>query len=127
MRILISIIIGLLLGVVAGLYLGWELFPPEFKNSPINDLTKQYQDEYTVLIASGYMADNDAQGAIERLRVLGIENAPAHVQELTEQYITNSGDLQNIRYLVNLSTGLGRFTPIMEPYRRTNLPTGAGS
>ena len=122
MRFLISLLIGLLVGVGLGLYLGWVQFPVEFVNSAMPDLSERYKDEYTVMIATGYVADDNLGGAVDRLRVLGVSNIPAYVQETTERYITNSRNVNDIRYLVMLAEGLGRMTPIMEPYRQVSLP-----
>jgi hypothetical protein len=121
-RFIISLLIGLAVGVGLGLYLGWVQFPKQYINSPITDLSPRYKDEYTVMIATGYSADRDLVGAVERLRVLGVENIPAYVQETTERYITNSRNVDDIRYLVILAEGLDRLTPIMEPYRQVNVP-----
>jgi hypothetical protein len=115
LRFLVSLIIGLIIGALAGLYLGWVQFPVEYINAPALSLSQSYKDTYTVMIAGGFLVDGDAQGAIERLRVLGIENVPAYVQQITERFITNSRD---VRYLVALSEGLGRTSPIFEPYRQ---------
>jgi hypothetical protein len=122
MRFLISLLIGLALGVGIGLYLGWIQFPVEYINSPMADLSERYKDEYTVMIAAGYTADRDLVGAVERLRRLGVENIPAYVQEITERYITNSRNVNDIRFLVTLADGLDRLTPIMEPYRQISVP-----
>jgi hypothetical protein len=121
-RFIISLLIGLAVGVGLGLYLGWVQFPKQYINSPITDLSPRYKDEYTVMIATGYSADRDLVGAVERLRVLGVENIPAYVQETTERYITNSRNVDDIRYLVILAEGLDRLTPIMEPYRQVSVP-----
>ena len=126
MRVLISLLIGLAVGVGLGLYLGWVQFPVEFVNSPMTDLSPRFKDEYTVMIATGYTADNDLLGAVERLRLLGVENIPAYVQEVTERYVTNSRDVSDIQFLVELAAGLDRLTPIMEPYRQVSAP-GASS
>ena len=122
MRFIISLLIGLAVGLGLGLYLGWVQFPVEFVNSPITELAPRYKDEYTVMIAAGYAADQDLVGAVERLRVLGVENIPAYVQETTERYITNSRNVDDIRYLVILAEGMDRLTPIMEPYRQVSVP-----
>jgi hypothetical protein len=121
-RFIVSLLIGLAVGLGLGLYLGWVQFPVEFVNSPITELAPRYKDEYTVMIAAGYSADQDLVGAVERLRVLGVENIPAYVQETTERYITNSRNVDDIRYLVILAEGLDRLTPIMEPYRQVSAP-----
>jgi hypothetical protein len=121
-RFLLSLLVALLVGLGIGLYLGWVQFPQQTIDSPANALAQRYQDEYAVMIAAGYLDDHDLTGALERLRVLGVDNAPAFIQEVTERYITNSRDIDDIRYLVALSEGLGRLTPIMEPYRIVTLP-----
>ncbi|MBL8118478.1 MAG: hypothetical protein J0L63_03240 [Anaerolineae bacterium] len=118
LRFFLSIFVGLTLGLALGLYLGWVQFPRQYINSPITSLTERFKDEYTVMIAAGYLADGDLGGAFDRLRLLGQSNIPAYVQTVTERYITNSRDARDIAYLVALAEGLGRLTPIMEPYRQ---------
>ena len=76
------------------------------------------------MIARAYVRDGDLTGAFDRLRPLGEANIPDFVQSVTERTISASGDVADIRVLVALSAGLGRLTPIMEPYRQAQ---GAGS
>ena len=125
MRFMLALLIGLAVGVGIGLYAGWVQFPVEYVNSPMTDLSQRFKDEYTVMIATGYMADGDLMGAVERLRRIGVSNIPAYVQDSAERYITTSRDINDIRALVTLAEGLDRLTPIMEPYRLVNAP-GAG-
>lgn len=125
LRVFFSTVLGVVIGAAAGLFIGWVAFPTEYVNSPMSDLSTRYRDDYVVMIASGYLVDGDVEGAIERLRVLGVENVPAYVQELTERYITNSRDVNEIRRLVALAEGLGRLTPPMESFRQLT-PGGAG-
>ena len=121
-RFLVSFFVALLLGIGIGLYLGWVQFPVQYIDSPASALAGQYKDEYTVMIAAGYSADSDLNGAIERLRFLGVENVPEFVQQVTERYISNSRAVDDIRLLVRLAEGMGRLTPIMEPYRDISVP-----
>ncbi|GAB4526971.1 MAG: hypothetical protein OHK0046_44290 [Anaerolineae bacterium] len=123
-RFLISLLIGLVLGAAAGLYFGWGPFRVEYINSPASNLDQRYKDDYTVMVAGGYLLDSDVNAAVERLRVLGVDNVPAYVQEVTERYITNSRDINDIVYLVALAEGVGRLTPIMAPYRQIGTPGG---
>jgi hypothetical protein len=116
-RFLSSLLIGLVIGAGFGLYLGWGPFPSEVVNTRAPSLDQRYKDEYTVMIAGGYLADGDAVGAVERLRVLGVDNVPLYVQEITERYITNSRNVNDIYSLVALAEGLGRLTSLMEQYR----------
>jgi hypothetical protein len=117
LRFIVSLITGVLVGLGAGIFLGWGPFPVEYVGSPASDLAQPFQDDYTVMVADGFRVDGDLISAIERLRVLGIENIPEHVQNTTERYISNSRDIDDIRSLVRLSESLGRLTPIMQPYR----------
>jgi hypothetical protein len=119
-RFILSLLIGLIIGFGIGLGLGWwgpEPFSIVVVDNPLSDLDDKYKEEYTVMVAGGYLVDGDTMGAVERLRILAVDNVPLYVQELTERFITNSRDLEEIKRLVALSEGLGRLTPIMEPYR----------
>lgn len=118
-RFILSFIAALVVGLLLGLYLGWVQFPVKYTDSSADRLAQRYKDEYTVMVANGYLGDGDLTGALERMRVLGVENVPAYIQDTTERYITNSSSVTDIRALVALADGLGRLTPIMEPYRVT--------
>ncbi|MBW4438769.1 MAG: hypothetical protein KME04_16635 [Pleurocapsa minor GSE-CHR-MK-17-07R] len=119
-RFLGSFILALIVAVAVGLYLGWVQFPREQVDRPASVLATTFSDDYTVMIAQGYLLDRDITGALERLRLLQVENIPAHVQEVAERFITNSREVRDLQALVTLSEGLGRLTPIMEPYRPVN-------
>lgn len=121
-RFLVSLVLGALVGLGIGLYLGWVQFPVEYVNSPITALDPRYRDDYTVMIAQGFQADNDAVGAIQRLRVLGIDNVPEFVFQEAERYISNSRSPQEIQALIALSEGLGRTSPLFNQYRPVSLP-----
>jgi hypothetical protein len=116
-RFLASFILALVVALGIGLYLGWVQFPREQVDRPASVLATTYRDDYTVMVAQGYLLDRDITGALERLRLLQVENIPAHVQEVAERFITNSREVRDLQALVTLSEGLGRLTPIMEPYR----------
>jgi hypothetical protein len=120
-RFLLSLLVAFLIGLGIALYIGWVQFPRQRSDSTADMLDQRYQDEYAVMIAQGFLAENDVTSALERLRLLQVENVPAYVQDVTERFITTSRSIDDIRALVALSEGLGRLTPIMEPYRP--LPT----
>jgi hypothetical protein len=124
-RFLISLVAGLFLGLALGFFLGWSVFPVEYTNGPVTALRPTYIQDYTVMVAEAYMVDRDITGAFERLRVLQVENVPLHVQNITEQYITDSRSVGEIQALVALSEALGRLTPIMEPYRQVSVSGNA--
>ena len=112
-----SLILGLLLGALAGLYFGWLQFPSDSRNSALADLTQRYRDEYTVMIAAGYAVDRDLQGAIERLSPLVMDDVPSYLRRAAERIISTSAlNLDDIRLLVRLAYDLGVLTSAMEPF-----------
>lgn len=122
-RFFFSTAAGVALGLLLGLFAGWQIIPVEYTDSPISALNETYREQYTLMVAGGYIADGDLTGAVERLRVLGVPNIPQYVQDLAERYISNSRDLTEIRYMVALSEGLGRLTPMMEIFRQYSRPS----
>ena len=112
-----SLILGLVIGTVAGLYFGWFQFPAETRSSELSALARHYRDDYTVMIAAGYAADGDLPGAIERLQLLDIGDVPTFLRQTAEDIINaSSRDLHDIRLLVNMAEALGQLTPPMEPF-----------
>lgn len=116
-----SLILGSLLGVIAGLYLGWIQFPSQSRNSNMGDLSQRHRDDYTVMIAAGYATARDVDGAIEGLQRLEIGDVGVHLQGATERIIrTSARDLGDIRLLVQLAHDLGQLTPTMQPFLDLN-------
>lgn len=124
MRFLVSLLVGLTIGSLVGIYIGWVQFPVEYVNSPADALASRYRDDYTVMIAQGYTTDRDVASAIERLQLLDEENIPEYVQTITERYISNSRDVDDTLALITLSDGLGRLTALMQEYRQIIAPEG---
>ncbi len=114
-RVFLSTVIGVVAGIALGIGLGWG-FPAEYNESSLSELSQGHRDNYTVMIAAGYLNDGDITGALERLQRLGVENVPVYVQDTTERYITTSRELQDIQRLVALSEGFGRLTPLMDTF-----------
>ena len=116
-RLLRSLILGLAIGAILGLYLGWTQFPRESYRSDMSELAQTYRDEYLVMIAAGYAADGDLPGALERLRPLRIDDVATYTQENTERIIKSAArNIRDIRNLVGLAQGLGRVTAAMAPF-----------
>jgi hypothetical protein len=121
-------LITLLIGGGLGLYLGWVQFPIEYDDSHMCQLDRNYQEEYTLMVARGFQQDGDLEAALERLRPLRVEgidvcadgrsdpidNIPSWVQFLTERYISQSRNTDAICDLAELSAAFGRLTPPMQ-------------
>ncbi len=116
-RFLLSLILGLLLGALAGAAIGWLNPPPAARNSSLSDLAQPHRDDYTIMVAAGYAHDGDLAGALERLRLLEIDDLASYLRAITERII-NSGsrELDDIRMLARLAAELGGATPAMLPF-----------
>ena len=116
-RYLRPMLLGLILGGLLGLYLGWFQFPRETYRGGLSELAQSFRDDYVVMVAAGYAADDDLQGALERLSRLRVDDIPRYAQRLTDRVIASSArDIRDIRLLVALARGMGRLTPAMEPF-----------
>jgi hypothetical protein len=107
-RVIGSVLIGVLVGLATGVFVGWELYPIQYRNSPMPALSSRYQEEYTVMVAEGYLVDGDEDLALERLRALEKDNIFDYVEDLTERYISQSKDLETINKMKALCKALGR-------------------
>ena len=125
-QFIISALAALIFGTALGLYLGWEQFPVEFRNSSMCQLSETDREVFTLMVARGFQADDDRDAALQRLLPLRasnadgclrdesstqIDNIPAWVQEVTERYRTRGGDLESICDLAALSAAFGRQIP----------------
>lgn len=121
-RYLGSLLIGVLIGLAAGVFLGWEQFPVEYTNSSMARLSPRYQEEYTIMVAESYLYEQDINAALIRLQPLEKENIFNYIQDLTERLISQS-KISSIPPMVALAEAVGRLTPAMEIYRSTPIPT----
>ncbi len=119
-----SLLVGLLVGLSTGIFLGWGPFPVEYRNSPLAALAPRYQEEYTLMVAEGYQVDRDIEAALERLRPLGKPNTIDYVIELTERYISQSNipAIPVMVALVEALIGPENLPTIMQLYRPTPTP-----
>jgi hypothetical protein len=114
--------LGLLFGIGLGLFLGWVVWPTEFTEADPTILEEQYQQDYTVMIASAYALDGDLAAARRRLDSLGKEDSEAWLLEQVVAHILENVDQTEIRQLVRLANDMGLSSPAMTPF----LPQGEG-
>ncbi len=116
-RFLLSLILGLLLGALAGLAIGWLQPPKDTRSRQLSQLAQPHRDDYTVMIAAGYAHDGDLPGALERLQKLQIAEPANHLRHTTERIIRSaSRQLDDIRALARLTADSGSGSTIMAPF-----------
>ena len=114
-RWLLFLLIGLGIGAGAGVSIGW-FSPLQAAEAEIADLNDQYKAEYTVMVASAYAENGDWDLVQERLGELEEEDPSAYIVSLSEQYIADGRNAQDIRHLVRLAVRFGYTTPAMQPF-----------
>ncbi len=86
-RLLIAVIaLGLIGGLLLGLWVGWIAQPVQITNVDVADLKSSSQDEYIVLTASDYAFDQNLQSAKARLAQLHDSKINARVDALAKKY-----------------------------------------
>ncbi len=117
LRIIRSLLLGLLIGTAVGLFFGWLQFPANARNSELSDLAQPWRDEYTIMIAAGYAVDADLAGASERLSRLYADLLGPELRQSIDRIITTSArDLDDITLLVELARDLEQLTATMRPF-----------
>jgi hypothetical protein len=125
-RFFTSLLAALVIGAGIGLYLGWVQFPAQVEAGGADALAERYKEDFALMIAAGFQADADANAAAQRLRLIGVTDAPSYIQMMAERAIANSIPLPDIQNLVALAEAMNRLTPAMQPYRRVALPESSG-
>lgn len=90
-RLLIAVIaLGLIGGLLIGLWVGWIAQPVQITNVDVADLKSSSQDEYIVLTASDYAFDQNLQSAKDRLAQLHDSKINGRVAALAKKYAAES-------------------------------------
>ena len=117
-RRLLILLLGLVLGVGLGLFLGWVAWPTQYEDADPTLLAEAYRHDYVVMVAAAYSADGDIQTASQRLRAAWLDS-PDPLRDylaFTVEAILDNGLEQDLRHLVRLATDLGLSSSAMEPY-----------
>jgi hypothetical protein len=103
------------LGLAAGLFITWQLWPVEYYNTDPIDLRQEHKDDYVVMIAAAYAQDSDLETAASRLEILGFEEPTQVVLGLFQRY-GEAGYTEETRSLARLAYDLGIEDVALLPY-----------
>jgi hypothetical protein len=109
-----GILIGLILGISAGLFITWVLLPVQEYDTEPWQLNAAAKDQYMVAVALEYGHDNDLGAAINRLVGLQIPGDPlqavadAACRLATTGYVNSGGGLHAVRSMMKLYQPQGR-------------------
>ncbi len=101
--------VGVIVGLLAGLFVGWVLWPVQYTDTDIADLKPAYQDEYILMVGAAYAANGDLEQAQASLARLNDPDPARRVALLAETLIARGADPGDIERLVNLADALGAY------------------
>jgi hypothetical protein len=68
-----NILLGLFLGLTAGLAYGWVISPVEYIDTTLDTLRADYRTDYVLMAAEAFQVEQDLALAARRLAALGSE------------------------------------------------------
>lgn len=114
-RSLITIVLGLAIGVALGLVFGWVVWPIQYTEANPAILREDYRRDYALMIATVYAADGDLTAAQNRLAQLGPDYRD-YLLEITTDLVMSGEDEGIVRPLAQLAADLGLSSPVIAPY-----------
>ncbi len=115
--------LGLIVGLLIGMFLGWRVWPVEYQATDLVDLRPEFKEDYVLMTASLYMLDSDLVKARAKLLELGYPNPRQKIIELSERYILEDRDADDIVPLIALAQGMGISTDLIDEYVVNLTPT----
>lgn len=104
------VVIGLVLGVVAGTTYAWKIDPVAYVNTAPGSLRPDFQALYLSLIASAYVGNPDLDRARARLALLPEPNPAETLAALAQQLLAAGRPAAEARAMARLASDLGGAT-----------------
>lgn len=116
-RRLLPLLIGLALGIGAGLFVGWYAWPVTYTGAPASTLSNGWKNEAIWLAAQAYAYDGDLEGASGRLAPVfpAVDLGPI-VLNRAIQAIDEGYPPAEVARLARLAAAYGARSPQTDPY-----------
>ncbi len=119
----IAFLVGLLPGLIGGLYLAWEIFPPPPGGSFPAELAAPYQELWMVLAAQADAVERDPATLRRRLEALALPDLPERVAALAERGLLENWPSGIVQDLARVAQQLGARSPALVVILATPVPT----
>jgi hypothetical protein len=121
------VIVGLVLGLVGGVYYAWFLNPVTYENVAPDQLSDVAQADYVLLVSQAYVEDGDRERA--RARLVALEaNSPAQlVANEADDAFLRGAPAEEVRALTALAEALGGQPIAADVFSGTVQPTQAAT
>ena len=107
--------ISILVGIAAGLFIGWSLLPVEYANTTPESLRMDYKIDYILMVAEIYAAEEDAEAAIMWLEPLASDYSVRMVQQAALDARDLGYEITDLELIVKLSQALTVAVPTPTP------------
>lgn len=115
----ITLALTSIVGLILGLVYTWLIDPVELYNTTPALLRTDYRHDWVRMAALGYVADEDMDRAMARLKGLDHEDIQAALAALIETYALQGAPARTMRALSRLAQQMGVETPAMLVYLGT--------
>lgn len=119
----IAFLVGLIPGLLGGLYLAWEIFPPPPGKSSPAELAAPYQELWIVLAAQADAVERDPVTLRRRLAALALPDLPERVAALAERGLLENWPSGIVQDLARAAQQLGARSPALVVILATPVPT----
>lgn len=109
-----TLLLGLFLGMIAGLLYGWILQPVEYIDTTPNSLRQDYKTDYVLAVAEAYAGDGDLDRALVRLAALGPQPPASYVAQAIDFGVEYDFGKQDLETLNRLAIDLRSIPPAPE-------------
>ncbi|MBL8046296.1 MAG: hypothetical protein JNL09_07140 [Anaerolineales bacterium] len=115
MRNVVLFLLSLVLGLGAGLAIGWVVLPPTPAPSTLASLGTAEKDSVILLAATVFEADGNVQAARLRLAALGYaEPGPEIIESVKRGVPTQTLNLVDVQRLLRLANAFGAVPPELQ-------------
>lgn len=123
-RNVLSLLLGLLIGIAAGITYSWVINPISYSETTPYSLRPQYRQEYFLLTALSYSQNGDLMKAEERLASFSDLALPAELSRLAQQNLSQERPVAEARALAQLAAALsGSPTEVSAGVTATTTPS----
>ncbi len=113
---------GLVVGLLLGLAYAWQVQPVRYVDTPPASLEAGSKDQYRMMIAVAFAADNDLVRASERLKLLKDEDPFQALTGQAQRILAAEGSLEEARFLSALAVALEQNPGLFAPTSAIETP-----
>ncbi|MCB0101369.1 MAG: hypothetical protein H6635_09025 [Anaerolineales bacterium] len=121
-NIILQTALALLIGFGLGLAYSWLISPVTYVDATPALLRTDFKDQYRIVIAASYSANQDMARARARLSLLGDTDPVGELSAQAQRMLANGEPFEKARPLAQLATDLQRGY-VSEPFTPTPFPT----